>query len=90
MGSLTVFEETPIFPLRTQTFADPFCDMKKAAHFFGVAPGNPPLGLQNGQIQEHWKLTSSWWLKFGIIKKEHPIESGVSFEPLKSLAGASE
>lgn len=61
-------------------------DLPEAAKFLGVIPGNPPLGLANGQMNEHWKITSDWWLKFGLIKKLHPIEAGVSFEPLKSLA----
>lgn len=71
--------------------AEPFAggiycfDMTEAAQYMGLAPGNPPLGLKNGQIREHWELTSKWWLRFGLIKKEHPIESGISFEPLKSL-----
>ena len=61
-------------------------DLSQAAQFMGVIPGNPPLGLKNDQIKEHWALTSKWWLKFGLIKKENPIESGISFEPIKSLA----
>lgn len=61
-------------------------DLAEAAKFMGVIPGEPPLGLANGQINQHWKITSDWWLKFGLIKKLHPIEAGVSFEPLKSLA----
>ncbi|MDX2081959.1 MAG: ABC transporter substrate-binding protein [Terrimicrobiaceae bacterium] len=63
-------------------------DLPEAAKFMGVIPGEPPLGMANGQVQEQWKLTSDWWLKFGLIKKLHPIEAGVSFEPLKSLATA--
>ncbi len=61
-------------------------DLPEAAKFLGVIPGNPPLGLANGQMNEHWKITSDWWLKFGLIKKLHPIEAGVSFEPIKGLA----
>ncbi len=60
-------------------------DIKEAAQFMGLIEGNPPLGLSNNQIQQHWNLTSEWWQKFGFIKQQHPIESGVSFEPLKSL-----
>ena len=60
-------------------------DLSQAAQFMGVIPGNPPLGLKNDQIKEHWALTSKWWLKFGLIKRENPIDSGISFEPIKSL-----
>jgi NitT/TauT family transport system substrate-binding protein len=61
-------------------------DLADAARFMGVLPGNPPLGLQNGQIQQHWKTTSEWWKKFGLTNAMHPIEDGVSFEPIRSLA----
>lgn len=49
----------------------------EAAAYFGVAPGEPPLGQKNGGIASLWKLLSDWWLKFGLIKGEHPIEAGV-------------
>jgi NitT/TauT family transport system substrate-binding protein len=63
-----------------------FCfNMEEAAQFMGLMEGAPPLGLKNGQIHEHWAITSKWWLKFGFTKKEHPIEAGISFEPFKSL-----
>lgn len=64
-------------------------DLQEAGSFMGVVPGNLPFGLTNGQIREHWKLTSDWWLKFKLIKKLHPIEVGVSFEPIKTLAEAA-
>jgi NitT/TauT family transport system substrate-binding protein len=35
-------------------------DLSQAAQFMGVIPGNPPLGLKNDQIKEHWALTSKW------------------------------
>jgi NitT/TauT family transport system substrate-binding protein len=65
-------------------------DLPEAARFMGVLPGNPPLGLQNGQMQSHWQTTSEWWKKFGLTKEILPIESGVSSEPIKSLAGGEE
>jgi NitT/TauT family transport system substrate-binding protein len=65
-------------------------DLAEAGRFMGVVPGDLPFGLANGQIRDHWKLTTEWWLKFGLIKKAHPIESGVSFEPIKSLAEAAQ
>jgi NitT/TauT family transport system substrate-binding protein len=61
-------------------------DLAEAAKFMGVLPGEPPMEWKNGQINDHWALTTKWWLKFGLIKQENPIEAGVSFEPLKSLA----
>lgn len=64
--------------------------LPEAAKFMGVMDGAPPLDLKNRQIHDHWALTSKWWKKFGLIKADHPIEAGVSFEPLKSLATAPE
>lgn len=60
-------------------------NMEEAAQYMGLAEGTPPLGLKNGQIQEHWDILSEWWKKFGFTKAKYPIEAGVSFEPLKSL-----
>lgn len=60
-------------------------NLEEAARFMGLLPGDPPLGLANGQIRKHWELVSDWWLKFGLIRTRHPIEAGVSFEPLKTL-----
>ncbi len=61
-----------------------------AAKFMGVMPGDPVLGLKNGQMQTHWQTTSEWWKKFELTKEILPIETGVSFEPIKSLAGGEE
>tara|TARA_R100000027_G_scaffold67340_1_gene65675 strand:- start:42380 stop:43420 length:1041 start_codon:yes stop_codon:yes gene_type:complete len=60
-------------------------NMEEAAQYMGLVSGAPPLGLKNGQIQEHWDTLSEWWKKFGFTKEIYPIEAGVSFEPLKSL-----
>ncbi len=60
-------------------------NLDEAARFMGVAGGDPPLGLKNGQIKDHWMLTSDWWVKFGLISKKSPPESGIAFEPLKAL-----
>lgn len=51
--------------------------LAEAAAFMGVGEGTPPLGQQNGEIAELWKLLNDWWLKFGQIEAEHPIEAGV-------------
>ncbi len=59
-----------------------------AATFMGVKAGDPPLGLKNGQIQDHWALTTKWWKKFGLVKGDPKIEQGVELAPLKAIAGA--
>jgi len=55
-----------------------------AARFMGVIEGEPPFG-KNGQIADHWKLTNDWWIKFGTVKKSHPMEAGVDLSPMKAL-----
>jgi NitT/TauT family transport system substrate-binding protein len=57
----------------------------EAAQFCGVAPGNPPFGQKNGQMVDHYKLTNSWWVKFGVVKEEYPPEKGIDCSLLKDL-----
>jgi len=61
-------------------------NFEEAAKFFGVIEGEPPLGLKHGHINEHWNLTSDWWLKFGLIKEKRSLETGVDFAPMKGVA----
>lgn len=61
-------------------------DLAEAAKFMGVAAGEPPLGWKNGLIQDHWKLTTTWWKKFGLVKGDPKIEDGIGFGPIKKLA----
>ena len=56
----------------------------EAARFMGVKEGEPPFGANN-EISRHWKLTNDWWIKFGSVKKEYPMESGVALSPFKAL-----
>jgi NitT/TauT family transport system substrate-binding protein len=69
-------------PLKGGLYAFTYAD---AARFMGVFPGDPPFGMKNNQISAHWKLTSEWWQKFGLIKKVLPPESGIALEPMKAL-----
>jgi len=57
----------------------------EAARFCGVAPGDPPFGQKNGQMVDHFKLTNSWWVKFGVVKEEYPPEKGIDCSLLKDL-----
>jgi len=59
-------------------------NFEEAARFMGVMDGDPPFGTNN-EISRHWKLTNDWWIKFGTVKKEHPMESGVVLAPFKAL-----
>jgi NitT/TauT family transport system substrate-binding protein len=57
----------------------------EAARFCGVAPGDPPFGQKNGQMVDHYKLTNSWWVKFGVVKQEYPPEKAIDCGLLKEL-----
>lgn len=57
---------------------------QEAGQFMGVLEGQPPFG-NNGEITNHWKLTNDWWIKFGTVKKSHPMEAGVDLSPMKAL-----
>ncbi|MGI9405157.1 MAG: ABC transporter substrate-binding protein [Hyphomicrobiaceae bacterium] len=63
-------------------------DFLEAARFCGSAPGNPPFEQKNGQMDEHWKLMSEWWLKFGLIKKIAAPDTGVECQLHKELHDA--
>lgn len=55
-----------------------------AAQFLGLMEGTPPFG-KNGHIATHWKMTNDWWIKFGMVKESHPMESGIALGPMKTL-----
>ncbi len=57
---------------------------EEAGRFMGVLEGEPPFG-SNNEISRHWKLTNDWWIKFGTVKKDYPMESGVDLSPFKRL-----
>lgn len=57
---------------------------EEAGRFMGVLEGAPPFGANN-EITRHWKLTNDWWIKFGMVKKDHPLEAGVDLAPFKAL-----
>ncbi|MGL5018329.1 MAG: ABC transporter substrate-binding protein [Luteolibacter sp.] len=57
---------------------------EEAGRFMGVLDGDPPFGANN-EISRHWKLTNDWWIKFGTVAKEHPMEAGVDLAPFKAL-----
>ena len=59
-------------------------NLEEAARFMGVMEGEPPFGANN-EISRHWNLTNDWWIKFGAVEKEHPLEAGVNLEPFKAL-----
>ncbi len=59
-------------------------NFEEASRFMGVMDGEPPFGANN-EITRHWKLTNDWWIKFGVVKKEYPMEAGVDLAPLKAL-----
>lgn len=63
-------------------------DFIEAAQFCGVAPGDPPFGQHNGQMNDHWQLVSEWWLRFDLIKEVLPAQTGVECSLHKELYDA--
>ncbi|MEH6501196.1 MAG: ABC transporter substrate-binding protein [Pseudoalteromonas distincta] len=63
-------------------------DLEEASRFMGVAEGDLPLGMSNGQIVEHWNTTNTWWQKFGMADAMHEWTTGVELSPLKAALEA--
>ncbi|MEP4047601.1 MAG: ABC transporter substrate-binding protein [Luteolibacter sp.] len=63
-------------------------NLEEAAKFMGVMEGEPPFGANN-EITRHWDLTTEWWLKFGMVKKAQPMESGIDLAPIKTVAAGN-
>jgi NitT/TauT family transport system substrate-binding protein len=59
-------------------------NLEESSRFMGVMEGTPPFG-ENNEITRHWDLTTEWWLKFGQVKKAHPMEAGIDLAPLKAV-----
>jgi NitT/TauT family transport system substrate-binding protein len=59
-----------------------------AARFCGSAPGDPPFGQTNGQINDHWRMTNEWWIKFGQMTKTVAPEEGIDCSLLSDLHAA--
>ena len=63
-------------------------DLEEASRFMGIAEGDLPLGMTNGQIVEHWNTTNTWWQKFGMADAMHEWTTGVELSPLKAALEA--
>lgn len=63
-------------------------DREEAGRFMGVIPGDLPLGMNNGQIVQHWNTTNEWWNKFGQTAAMHEWTEGVELAPLKAVLEA--
>ncbi|MFT6466246.1 ABC transporter substrate-binding protein [Halopseudomonas sp.] len=63
-------------------------DLEQASRFMGIAEGELPLGMTNGQIVEHWNTTNTWWQKFGMADAMHDWTTGVELSPLKAALEA--
>ncbi|MDF1824904.1 MAG: ABC transporter substrate-binding protein [Verrucomicrobiales bacterium] len=74
IGASGASEDGGIFPF----------NFTESAQFMGLIEGTPPFG-ENGHISAHWKMTNDWWIKFGMVKESHPVESGIETGPMKSL-----
>ena len=60
----------------------------EAARFCGAAPGDPPFEQSNGQIEDHWRMTNEWWIKFGQMSETIDPSQGIDCSLLADLHGA--
>lgn len=74
IGASGTSEDGGIFPM----------DFAQSARFMGLMEGEPPFGT-NGGIAGHWALTNEWWIKFGLVQNEHPMEAGIDLTPFRRL-----
>ena len=57
--------------------------LEESARFCGVAEGEPPFGQRNGQITDHWALTNTWWVTFGLMTETIESAQGIDCSILK-------
>lgn len=57
-------------------------DREQAAIFMGLKEGELPLNIISDGMQNHWDVTTEWWLKFGFIDRALPMSAGVDTTPL--------
>lgn len=60
--------------------------LDEAGRFCGSLPGDPPFGQRNGQMEDHWKLTNTWWIRFGFMSKDVDPASGTDCAILKEAS----
>ena len=60
----------------------------ETARFCGAAPGDPPFGQSNGEMQAHFDLMNAWWLKFGYLENAVPYDKGIECGLHKELYDA--
>ena len=56
--------------------------LEEAARFCGVTDGDPPFGQHNGQMADHWALTNTWWINFGLMDETVEPSAGLDCEIL--------
>ena len=59
-------------------------DLDESARFMKVKKGPIPIGKEDG-INDHWRLTNRWWVKFGLMKNVLPPSSGIDLRPIKAI-----
>ena len=74
IGASGTSEDGGIFPM----------DFAQSARFMGLMDGDPPFST-NGGIRDHWELTNTWWINFGLVENEHPMEAGIDLSPFRAL-----
>ena len=61
--------------------------LEESAQFCGVAEGEPPFSQRNGQITDHWELTNTWWVTFGLMTETVDPAMGIDCSIIKDALG---
>ena len=61
--------------------------LEESAQFCGVAEGEPPFGQRNGQNTDHWELTNTWWVTFGLMTETVDPAMGIDCSIIKDALG---
>ena len=61
--------------------------LEESARFCGVAEGDPPFGQRNGQINDHWTLTNTWWVAFGLMSGMVEPAAGIDCSIFRDALG---
>lgn len=59
-------------------------NLDESARFMKLKDGPVPIGSEGG-INDHWALTNSWWVKFGLMQSTLPPSAGIDLRPMQAI-----
>lgn len=61
-------------------------DFNESAQFCGVLEGEPPLGMENGGMEEAGRLMNEWWVKLNVVDEMYDTDKIVDCSLMGKLA----